>query len=73
MKTLLNFFCLHFCRAHSKLEDACDLYQRAGNAYKMAKKWSGMFSVKCEFFLHYNIVFGKLTNCCKQCTSLFNK
>lgn len=26
--------------AHSKLEEACDLYIRAGNSYKMAKKWS---------------------------------
>jgi len=34
--------------AHSKLEDACDLYQRAGNAFKMAKKWSSAGSTFCE-------------------------
>lgn len=34
--------------AHSKLEDACDLYNRAGNAYKMAKKWSAAGNAFCE-------------------------
>jgi len=32
---------LYLYRAQSKIEEACDLYQRAGNAFKMAKKWSG--------------------------------
>jgi len=34
--------------AHSKIEDACDLFQRAGNAYKMAKKWSAAGNAFCE-------------------------
>lgn len=33
-----------------KLEDACDLYIRAGNAFKMAKNWSGMASFHYLFF-----------------------
>ena len=38
----------HKCyRGTSKLEDACDLYVRAGNAFKMAKKWSGMTYNPC--------------------------
>ncbi|EDV20331.1 Alpha-soluble NSF attachment protein [Trichoplax sp. H2] len=34
--------------ATSKLEDACDLYQRAGNSFKMAKKWSEAAGAFCE-------------------------
>eukprot|EP00795_Rhopilema_esculentum_P002694 gene2694-904_t len=32
----------------AKLEDACDLYIRAGNAFKMAKKWSAAGGAFCE-------------------------
>lgn len=28
-------------RGSSKIEDACDLYVRAANMYKMAKNWCG--------------------------------
>lgn len=28
-------------RGSSKLEEACDLYVRAANSYKMAKNWCG--------------------------------
>jgi len=31
-------------RGASKTEDAVELYVKAGNSFKMAKKWSGMFS-----------------------------
>jgi len=33
---------------YDKVEDACDLYSRAGNAYKMAKKWSAAGNAFCE-------------------------
>lgn len=34
--------------AHSKIEDACDLYTRAGNAFKMAKKWNEAGDCFCQ-------------------------
>lgn len=39
----LFIFCLLFLshRGSSKLEEACDLYVRAANMYKMAKNWCG--------------------------------
>ncbi len=33
--------CVNFTRGSSKMEDACDLYGRAANMFKMAKNWSG--------------------------------
>ena len=38
--TMINAFYKCY-RGANKLEEACDLYVRAGNAFKMAKKWSG--------------------------------
>lgn len=35
-----SFFGSLFGGGSSKIEEACELYTRAGNAYKMAKKWS---------------------------------
>lgn len=32
----------------SKMEDACELYQRAANAFKMAKKWNAAANAYCE-------------------------
>lgn len=32
----------------SKVEEACELYQRAANAFKMAKKWSAAANAYCE-------------------------
>lgn len=32
----------------SKVEDACELYHRAANAFKMAKKWTAAASAYCE-------------------------
>lgn len=34
--------------AQSKIEEACDLYTRAGNSFKMAKKWSAAGNAFCE-------------------------
>ena len=31
----------------AKLEDAADLYVRAANSYKVAKKWIGIYNVRC--------------------------
>ena len=36
------YMCVKFCSGTAKLEEACDLYIRAGNAFKMGKKWSGI-------------------------------
>lgn len=37
--TTLSAFCL--LRGSSKMEEACDMYARAANMFKMAKNWSG--------------------------------
>lgn len=39
-----NIFVL-LCRSSSKVEEACEMYTRAANMFKMAKKWSGELSV----------------------------
>jgi len=39
MKSADGFFSKMF-GSQSKIEEACELYQRAANSYKMAKKWS---------------------------------
>lgn len=31
-----------FFRGNHKVEDACEMYARAANMFKMAKNWSGM-------------------------------
>lgn len=31
-----------FCRGSTKVEDAAELFVRAANSYKMAKKWPGI-------------------------------
>lgn len=35
----------HFCSGSSKTEEAAELYVKAANAFKMAKKWAGNFPV----------------------------
>lgn len=38
------FALLHFClfhRGNHKVEDACEMYARAANMFKMAKNWTG--------------------------------
>lgn len=32
-----------FSRSSSKAEEACDMYSRAANMFKMAKNWRGIF------------------------------
>uniref|UniRef100_A0A671KWU5 Alpha-soluble NSF attachment protein-like n=1 Tax=Sinocyclocheilus anshuiensis TaxID=1608454 RepID=A0A671KWU5_9TELE len=41
----------------SKMEDACDLYGRAANMFKMAKNWSGLqaMHVCCTLYFYCNI------------------
>lgn len=33
-----------FSRGHHKVEEACEMYCRAANMFKMAKNWSGAIS-----------------------------
>ena len=40
-----HIFLLIYFRASSKTEDACELYVRAGNAFKMCKKWAGIHNI----------------------------
>lgn len=35
------FFILYFSRGPHKVEEACEMYCRAANMFKMAKNWSG--------------------------------
>ena len=37
----LPFFPFLFPRGSSKIEEACEIYARAANMFKMAKNWSG--------------------------------
>ena len=46
-------FFLYFSRGHHKVEEACEMYCRAANMFKMAKNWSGAAS--CLFFLSFSI------------------
>jgi hypothetical protein len=49
------------CRGSSKTEEAAELYVKAGNAFKMAKKWAGKFTNLvclgyCQNFLEYELI-----------------
>lgn len=45
---LLYIYNLFFIqRSSSKIEEACEMYTKAANMFKMAKKWSG------EYYLYY--------------------
>ena len=61
---------LLFFRATSKLEDATDLYIRAGNAFKMAKKWSGKSKYSssqfARFFFTWNLLQAEKFVLCKR-------
>lgn len=39
---------MHTCRASNKMDEAIELYVRAGNMFKMAKQWSQAGSAFCE-------------------------
>ena len=42
LKYIVTSNFIHFTnRGTAKLEEATELYARSGNAFKMAKKWSG--------------------------------
>ena len=41
----LSFFPFLFPRGSSKIEEACEIYARAANMFKMAKNWSGTWSL----------------------------
>ena len=32
-----------FLRGNTRIEEACEMYTRAANMFKMAKNWSGMY------------------------------
>lgn len=48
--SLFNQSHLFFYSGGSKMEEACDMYVRAANMYKMAKNWCGkrFFSYRLE-------------------------
>ena len=38
-------------RGSSRVEDAAELYVKAGNSFKMAKKWSGMCHLTVKVYV----------------------
>lgn len=40
---LMPFLLLLFARGNTKVEEACEMYTRAANMFKIAKNWSGMY------------------------------
>ena len=40
-ETFKLYLLLYLYRGSSKMEEACDMYVRAANMYKMAKNWCG--------------------------------
>ncbi|OWK15828.1 hypothetical protein Celaphus_00004660 [Cervus elaphus hippelaphus] len=44
----LPFFPFLFPRGSSKIEEACEIYARAANMFKMAKNWSAAGSAFCQ-------------------------
>lgn len=45
-----------FSRSSSKLEEACDMYVRAANMFKMAKNWSGKRAILSSFLFIYVVM-----------------
>jgi len=58
---MYNLFLLTICSGSSKLEDAVELYVRAGNAFKMDKCWTGVYQ---NFQLHCILIY--CCNCIMQ-------
>uniref|UniRef100_A0A3Q1ES28 N-ethylmaleimide-sensitive factor attachment protein, beta b n=1 Tax=Acanthochromis polyacanthus TaxID=80966 RepID=A0A3Q1ES28_9TELE len=55
-----------------KVEDACDMYARAANMFKMAKNWSGDFFTFISAFLFFLIcLFPEAINCLNQAIDIY--
>lgn len=55
---IIFFIVIIISRGASKQEEACDMYARAANMFKMAKNWSGKnnaFTVVSHYSAIYNI------------------
>ena len=56
-------------RGSSKLEEACDVYARAANMFKMAKNWSGKDNTYIAFTVEFALFSGIETHC-QTCETL---
>nr|XP_045364649.1 beta-soluble NSF attachment protein isoform X1 [Camelus bactrianus] len=44
----LNLICKFFFRGNTRIEEACEMYTRAANMFKMAKNWSAAGNAFCQ-------------------------
>ena len=70
--------CHTLCSGAAKMEDAADLFVRAANTFKVAKKWKGnvLYTYACTLYftcIYLWIVTGseKLRNYTSECTCIF--
>jgi len=55
---MCNVLLVHCSGGAGKADDAAELYVKAGNSFKMAKKWSGTYAKL--FCMRYALVYSLL-------------
>lgn len=60
----VSVFFLSLSRGHHKVEEACDMYCRSANMFKMAKNWSGAIGCFLPHLISNLQIFNTFDICC---------